>query len=196
MNKLQGIFVLTSLAAVAVASVLVLSGSDRGQSGKLSTSADKPQTEAPLQNESQPVVTKKTPAKAKSLEEWVKRQAEGGAVAGGVPPHIEAVLSSFSLPSELWDEYENQPVENLERRIDVLKQEFELLQQGTEELKSEYTELSVRGETDAAERLMREEILPRFEARDRLLGEAIVVVNAKSLLAGVAARSPLAEHTN
>lgn len=130
------------------------------------------------------------PAKAMALEEWLEKRASGDPSVPSAPPHIQTVLSSFGLPKEMWEEYASEPVEALEKRLGELKAEFATLRQKTGKLKEEHSKLARGSDPRQADAFMRDQVLPTFEVRNRLLGEALLVVNAKALATNGAPEMP------
>jgi hypothetical protein len=130
------------------------------------------------------------PPKQMALGEWMEKRASGNPGVSSTPPHIQTVLSSFGLPEEMWESYASEPVETLEKRLGDLKAEFAALQQETAKLKEEHSELARGSDPKQADTFMRDEVLPIFDERNRLLGEALLVVNAKALASNAAPDMP------
>lgn len=78
----------------------------------------------------------------------------------------------------------------LDKRLGDLKAEFAALQQETAKLKEKHSELARGSDPKQADTFMRDEVLPIFDERNRLLGEALLVVNAKALASNTAPEMP------
>jgi hypothetical protein len=152
----------------------------RAHSGPAEPKSVEPVAAVVAPTPSEPLATPEPPRQM-ALGEWMEKRASGNPSAPSTPPHIQTVLSSFGLPEEMWESYAAEPVEALEKRLGELKTEFETLRQETAKLKEEHSALARGSDPTQADTFMRDKVLPVFDERNRLLGETLLVVNAKAL---------------
>ena len=125
-----------------------------------------------------------------SYDTWLEKRAAGDSELPSAPPHVQTVLSSFGLSVTMWDHYLEQSAEELDKRLGELKTEFAALQAETTKLRDRHSALAQGGSAAEADKIMRDEVMPLFDSRDKLLGETLLVVNAKSIVSGVAPDMP------
>ncbi len=180
---------LVGLAGLGVALFLA---QGHGEKGK--TAAKTPaQAEAKAEGKDEPVES----MRPGSTLEWAEARGKGDPKAKSlVPPNIQAVLSGFGLEQKLWDKYRDQSAEQLTGRLQELKGQFASLKSNTDTLRDRHSQLAREGHEEDAKQLIDEEMLPLMNQRDRLLGEAILVVNAKAMVTGLIDEVPSEMRTN
>ncbi len=124
------------------------------------------------------------------LAQWVEAKARGEDVPE-TPPNIQLILESYNLDPAMWETYRDQSAEALGKRLKQLEELRQPLVKKTRRLTEKRRELLDQGDQAAARELMESEIITLFAERDKLLGEALLVVHAKAAASGfMASASP------
>ena len=172
--------------------VVLFAAQGHGEKGKTTA-------KTPAQNEAKPE-SKDAPmdsAKHDSTLEWAEAHGKGDPKAKTlVPPNIQAVLSGYGLDKKLWDRYREQSADQLTGRLKELKGQFDSLKSNTDSLRDRHSQLAREGHEEDAKELLDEEMMPLMNKRDQLLGEAILVVNAKAMVTGLIDEVPSEMRTN